>query len=90
MPPSGAVAIVAVAEANAEVVDPEQQERHEVGQGHQRHVPVAGVAQLVRHHRLDLRRLQQVENALADDHAGVAGVVAVGERGRGAVVDQAH
>ena len=50
------------------------QQRHELDDRHQQHVPVLAVADLVRDHALDLGRLEQVEDALGDHDPHVVGV----------------
>ena len=67
-----------------------EQERHELDDRHQQHVPVLAVADLVRHDALDLRGLEQVEDALGDHDPHVVGMVPVGEGIRRTVVDQAE
>jgi hypothetical protein len=65
-----------------------QQQRDELDDRHQQHVPVLAVADLVRDNPLDLFGLEQVEDPLGDHDPHVVGVVTISEGVGCAVVDQ--
>ena len=67
-----------------------KQQRHEMDDRHQDHIPVLAVADLVGDDPLDLRGLEQVENALSDHDPHVVGVVPVGEGIGRSIVNQAR
>ena len=85
-----AVILAPVAGLHGRPVGEVEQERHELDDRHQQHVPVLAVADLVRHDALDLLGLEQVEDPLRDHDPHVVGVVPVGEGIGCPVVDQAE